>query len=121
MKSFKNEDGVAVIDLREFSEKGECGEAALAAKLDLKFFAAPMPKKDPITKATLADVDRVLAEIASDRPVLLYCSTGNRGAAWLVTYLVRTKNMTVDEAIAIAKTVGLTSAHVEELVRLYLK
>lgn len=119
LQDFKRQNGAVVIDVRGFDEKGDCGEAIIATKLGLKFFAAPMPKEKPITKDTIAQVEKFVKE-AGNKPVLLYCSTGNRSAAWLAVHLVKTDKMPADEAVNIAKSVGLKSEAVEKEVREFI-
>lgn len=116
LEDFKKKDGAVVIDVRDFDEKGDCGEAIVATKLGMKFYAAPMPKTKPVTKETIALVEKYVAE-ANGKPVLIFCSTGNRAGAFLAAHLAQKENIPVEEAIAKAKTVGLKSEVVEDEVR----
>ncbi len=120
LKDFKAKGGATVIDLRGFEEKGECGEAAVAAKMGIRYYAAPMPKSDPVTNEAVDAVNRVLADAEKGKPVLLTCSTGSRAAAFLAVRLAREEKMPVEQAIAAARALGLKPA-TEELVRMYLK
>ncbi len=120
MKEFKAAGGEIIIDVRDFSEHGECGEAAMAGKLGLKFFMSPLPKADPFTKETIAAVEKIVAD-AKGKPVLVSCSTGNRAAGFLAAHLVEKKRMAPEKAIQVAKANGLNSDFTEELLREYLK
>lgn len=120
LPGLKREGVTTVIDLREMTEKGDCGQAITAAKLGMKYYAAPMAMEKPVTAESIARIEDILREKKSGR-VVVYCPSGNRAAAWLAVHLAQKEHLPPTEALQIAKRSGLTSAAVEGEVREYLK
>lgn len=118
MASFKKQKGATVVDLRAIDELGNCSEPATAVKLGLQYNRVNFEKKETLDPKVLAQLDEVVAE-AQGKPILLFCKTGSRAAAWLATYLVQEKKMSIEESLEKAKTAGLTES-MEKSVRSYL-
>lgn len=118
LQEFKKKKVATVIDLRPFKEK-DCDSMTAAQSLGMKYIPIFFDKTQPIDSQVIKDIDKAVAE-NSNKPILIYCSSGTRAAAWLATYLVRTQNKTTSEALTIAKSAGLKSPDMEEKVQEYL-
>jgi protein tyrosine phosphatase (PTP) superfamily phosphohydrolase (DUF442 family) len=116
---FKKNKVQSIVDLRTFKEK-DCDSMTAAVQLGMKYHNVSFDKEAPIQKSTLDEIDKIVAE-NGDKPILIYCESGNRSAAWLAIYLARTGRATPQESLAIAKLAGLTSPMMEEKVQDYLK
>jgi uncharacterized protein (TIGR01244 family) len=114
-------DGVkAVLNLRQPGEHRAEEEQEAVKAAGLKYFNIPVNYQNP----TDANVDEFLkiTDDASNRPMLIHCTAAIRVAAfWMIRRVLR-DGMTVDDALAEAKKVGLTQGpHLEEFARQYIK
>ncbi|MBX3021382.1 MAG: hypothetical protein KF799_06850 [Bdellovibrionales bacterium] len=116
---FKKEKGAEVLDLRDFNELGSCSQPASASKLGLRYNRVVFAKKAEIHPETIAGIDKVIKE-AGQKPILLFCKTGNRAAAYLAIHLVRDEKMPVEQAILTASGMGLKD-DMAQAVRKYLE
>ena len=57
----------------------------------------------------------------ADGKVLVHCSSGNRAAAWLASYLYKHNEKTANQSLETAKAFGLTKEPMEEKVKDYLR
>ena len=119
LEDFKKKTGAYVIDLRSINEMGSCSEPATAGKLGLQYRKVSFEKAENISPEVIRDIDKSVNE-AGGKPVLLFCKTGNRAAAWLAIHLVEKQHMNLEEAVKIAQGVGL-KADGEKGVRSYFK
>lgn len=119
MADFKKQRGATVLDLRATDELGNCSEPAAATKVGLQYNRVNFDKKAKIEPQIIADIDQAVAA-AGDKPILLFCKTGNRAAAWLAIHLVRKEGKPLEEAILTAKNLGLKT-DMEKAVREYLR
>lgn len=119
LTAFKKKTGAVIVDLRSINELGNCSEPAVASKLGLQYRKVNFDKAEHISPEVIQGIDKAVIE-AGARPVLLFCKTGNRAAAWLAIHLVQTKNKSIDESIRIAKGLGL-KPDAEAGVREFLK
>jgi uncharacterized protein (TIGR01244 family) len=108
-----------VINLRHADENTDFDEAAKVAELGLNYISLPWNGPDELTDE-IFDRSRELLNTA-ERPILLHCSSANRvGAVWL-PWRVLDGGLSVDEAAAEAKVVGLKSPAYEEKARDYVR
>jgi uncharacterized protein (TIGR01244 family) len=95
-----------VIDLREPGEPRGFDEAEAAREGGLVYLNVP------VAPASLdqAAIDRFLAAMRhAQRPLLLHCGTGGRAAALLYAWLVLERRQPAAQALATARTAGLSS------------
>jgi len=96
-----------VIDLRSPDEPRGFDEPATARAAGLKY------RNIPVTPATLGDQEfdevRTLLRDENARPVLVHCGSANRVGALLVPYLVLDEKRSREDALRIARDVGLRS------------
>jgi len=110
--------GVAtVLDLRDPGEHPWNERAAVEA-LGLRYFNVPVAGT-AYDEDAMNEITR-LFETHVDDGLLLHCSSGNRVAGWLATYLVTERGFDTEAALAIARRAGLTKPAAEAEVRAYL-
>lgn len=119
LADFKKKTGAAIIDLRAAKDMGNCSEPAAASKLGLQYRKVTFEKADAINPDVIRDVDKAVSE-AGNKPVLLFCKTGNRAAAWLAIHLVQKEKYSLDDALKVARDLGLKEDG-ERGVRQYFK
>ena len=121
MRAVKDMGFVAVVNLRQASEKEARvdAETAAANAAGLKYIHIPMNGASPDP----AVLDRFL-EAARDpatNPMFVHCASGNRAAAvWLVKRAL-VDGWTVDRATEEAQGLGLTSAPLKQFALDYIK
>ena len=108
---FKNLGGVAVINLRKPWET-DFDEQAIVEKLGLEYYNFPVSGRKELSAATMEKIGNAIRELG-DVPVMVHCASGNRAAAWLATHLVTVHQDSLDNALKVAKSVGLTSKVLE--------
>jgi len=101
-----------VIDLRSPSEAREFDEPVTVRDAGLNY------RNIPVTPGTLGDHEfdeiRTLLRDENARPVLLHCGSANRVGAVLIPYLILDERRSREDALRIARDVGLRS---DELAR----
>lgn len=106
-------NGVAiVVDLRAASEPRGFDEAAAVARAGMEYHHIPVVG-GTIGPRELDAVRDVLRRNAG-RSMLVHCKSANRVGAALIPYLMLDEHRTRDEAVAMARQIGLRS---EELLR----
>lgn len=118
MAEFKKRKGAEVLDLRSFNELGNCSEPASAAKLGLQYNRVNFDPNTKIDSQVIKGITEVV-EKSSGQPILIFCKSGVRAAAWLSIYLHQVKELSLDEALRAGKERGL-SEKMEKSVREYL-
>ncbi len=119
LASFKKRKGAVVLDLRAIDELGNCSEPATVAKLGLQYNRVNFAKDPKIDPQVIADIDKAVAQ-AHEKPILLFCKTGNRAAAWLAIHMVREEGRSLESALSVARGLGLKD-DMEKAVREYLR
>ncbi|MHC5211535.1 MAG: protein tyrosine phosphatase family protein [Planctomycetota bacterium] len=110
---------VTVINLRKADEQPDFDEAAVVTGLGLNYVWLPFNGPDELTDEVF-DRSRELLNTA-ERPILLHCASANRvGAVWL-PWRVLDGDLSVEDALAEAKTVGLKSPAYEKLALEYVE
>ncbi len=108
-----------VIDLRHSSENRGFDEKAVVTGLGLEYVSLPWNGPDELTDQVF-DRSRELLETA-ERPILLHCSSANRvGAVW-IPWRVLDGGLSIEEAVAEAKVIGLKTPAFEEKARAYVE
>ena len=109
-----------VINLRLPDEVKDFDEEQVVTDLDMTYHN---PGFDGPAMLTDAIFDRVRGHLndAAQKPMLIHCSSANRvGAIWLA-HRVLDSGLTMDQALAEAKTVGLKLPAYEEKAKNYIK
>lgn len=107
-----------VINLRHHEEVTDFNEQQVVEGLGLNYLNLPWNGPEELNDEVF-DRARELLKTA-ERPILLHCSSANRvGAVWL-PHRVLDGGISIDEAVAEAKVVGLTSPDFEAKARDYI-
>lgn len=101
-------DGIEiVVDLRAASEDRGFDEAGAAARLAVEYHHIP------VVGASIGEREfeavRALLRHRGTRPVLVHCKSANRVGAALIPYLVLDEHRSKEDALLIARQVGLRS------------
>lgn len=119
LAAFKDLRGGTVLDLRAIDELGNCSEPAASARLGLQYNRVNFEKKDRLDPKIVAEIDQAVSARAN-KPILLFCKTGNRAAAWVAVHMVRVEKVPLEEAITEARRLGMKD-DMESAVREYLR
>jgi len=96
-----------VINLRHESEIGDFNEREVIEDLELNYISLPWNGPEELTDGIFDELRNLLN--TAERPILLHCSSANRvGAVW-VPWRVLDGGISLEAALAEAKTVGLKS------------
>lgn len=108
-----------VINLRHPEENKKFNEMQVVLGQGLKYENPAWNGPEELTDAKFDEVRQLLN--TAQRPILLHCASANRvGAHWL-TYRVLDGGLSVEDALAEAKVVGLKSPDYEAKARDYIK
>lgn len=118
LADFKKREGAVVLDLRTMDELGNCSEPATTTRLGMRYQRVVFEKAQTIHPDVIAGIDRIV-NASANKPVLVFCKTGNRASAWLAIHLVQQEQMPLENALALARGMGLKPA-MEKSVRAYL-
>jgi len=97
-----------VVNLRPDSELGDEGEQAVVEGMGMKFVSIPVAGPAGLTEANARALGRTLAE-RDALPAVVHCSTGQRVAALLGLKAFVVDRLSPAAAIALAKSLGLTT------------
>jgi len=108
-----------VVDQRKSTEQRGFDEITVVQSLGMTYVNPSFSKPEELTDAMFAQTREVMR--SAERPILMHCASGNRtGATWLA-YRVLDDGVEFDEALAEAKSVGLTSPEYETKARQYIE
>lgn len=108
-----------VVNLRAPGEM-DWDQEAVTRKLGMDYVILPVSKKsDSFDRDTVQKLNALVNDRRS-QTLFFHCSSGNRAAGWYAIYLVEVRGMSADDAIPIARQVGLTKPEMEARVRNYL-
>jgi uncharacterized protein (TIGR01244 family) len=99
-----------ILNLRK-PEELPFDERAAAAELGLTYVHVPWNGPEELTDEVFAQGRELLNTM--ERPVLFHCGSANRVGAMWIPWRVLDGGLTVDEALAEAKTIGLGTAEYE--------
>lgn len=106
-----------VINLREKVEfKGN--DPMLAKQAGLSYLNIPVSGRGPFDRDSFDKISAAVAQAKS--PVWVYCSSGNRAAAWYVSHLILKQAVDQDEALEIGRKTGMTRPELEDRVLDYV-
>ncbi|MEM8964592.1 MAG: sulfur transferase domain-containing protein [Acidobacteriota bacterium] len=115
----KKEGVATVINLRHEAEITEFDPAEVVTALDLDYVHLPWSGPDELTDE-IFDQARELFDSA-ERPILMHCGSANRVGALWIPWRVLDGGLSVDAAIAEAKTIGLKTPEYEEIAKEYIE
>ena len=117
LANLKSEGVTTVINLRIDQEMNNpkstpIDEAKVLDKLDMKYIHVPSGgEKHPFSPATLDKFATALEK--SEGKVLLHCNSARRATHIWVAYLVKYKNMPLDEALALGRAINFGATPIE--------
>ena len=107
-----------VVNLRTPAEQPDFDEQALVTGLGLAYVHLPWNGADQLTDEVFTRSRELLN--TAERPLLVHCASANRvGAVW-IPWRVLDGGLTLDEAAAEARTIGLKTAEYEAKARDYV-
>lgn len=107
-----------VVNLRRKTEQGDFDEEAFVTGLGLDYVNLPISGAQDLTDEVFASARLLLGK--AQRPLLLHCASANRvGAVW-IPWRVLDGGLTLDDAVAEAKTIGLKTPELEARARDYV-
>lgn len=107
----------AVIDLRTLEEDRGLNEREATREVGMEYVSIPVGH-ETVEDETFERF-RELMTNPGRRPALVHCSSANRVGALLVPYLILDEGMTREEALEIARQVGLRSDELEQAALRY--
>jgi uncharacterized protein (TIGR01244 family) len=106
-----------VINLREKNEfKGN--DPMLARQAGLPYLNVPVSGRTPFEREAFERIST--AVVQAKGPVWVYCSSGNRAAAWYVSHLILKQQTDQDDALAIGREVGMDRPEMQDRVLDYV-
>ncbi|MGH8516288.1 MAG: beta-lactamase hydrolase domain-containing protein [Panacagrimonas sp.] len=96
-----------VINLRPTAEDAGFDEAALAAKLGLRYTLIPIAGAGDLTEENAKKLDAAMAS-APGQPTLIHCASSNRVGGLLAVRAARVQGTSNDDALAFGRAAGLT-------------
>ncbi len=107
-----------VIDLRAVTEDRGFDERTVVEGLGLEYVNLPFGKPEELTDDVFDRARELLG--TAERPILLHCGSANRAGAVWIPWRVLDTGLTLDAALAEAKTAGLKTAAFEEKAKEYV-
>ena len=96
-----------VINLRPTAEDAGFDEAALAAKLGLRYTLIPIAGAGDLTEENARKLDAAMAA-APGQPTLIHCASSNRVGGLLALRAARVQGKSNEDALAFGRAAGLT-------------
>lgn len=96
-----------IINLRPVTEDAGFDEAALAAKLGLRYTVVPIAGAGDLNLARTRELDAALAKTQGE-PTLVHCASSNRVGALLALRAAWLQKQTPEQALALGRAGGLT-------------
>ncbi len=96
-----------VINLRPLTETPDFNEAAFVTQAGMAYYNIPIGGPSDLIRSNVLLIDRLLRQI-SDEKVLVHCASSNRVGALMALRAVWVEGASVEEALAIGKSWGLT-------------
>lgn len=112
IEQLKEKGFSTIIDLRPPQEVGEEGLTPIQEKTaveenEMAYFNVPFGKERPLKQTLIDATTAIVKEKRESGKILIHCSTGNRSASWMGAHFYRDHDYNKDQALAIAKDVGL--------------
>lgn len=121
-KELKASTDVAVIvNLRSPAENSRVAfdQWELARTLGFDYHQVPLMNGGKINPSSLARIDSLLQSKGTQK-VLVYCSSGNRAAAWYSLYKSSKSAKTTEEALQVSQKMGLQNQRLKGILTAYL-
>jgi uncharacterized protein (TIGR01244 family) len=96
-----------VINLRPATEDAGFDEAALAAKLGLRYTLIPIAGAGDLTEENARKLDAAMAA-TQGQPTLVHCASSNRVGGLLAVRAARVQGKSNEDALAFGRAAGLT-------------
>lgn len=110
---------VTVINMRHESENTDFDEALVVHNLGLTYVNLPWNGPDELTDDVFDKAREMFNTV--ERPALVHCSSANRvGAVW-IPYRVLEGGLSIEDAVAEAKVIGLKTPAYEPMAIDYIK
>ena len=123
VNEFKTElDVGVVINLRGKSEnrKVQFNPKTVAKSAGMKFYQIPLMKKGQPSEKALSKITKVMDKYSNEK-VMVYCSSGNRAAAWYGIYKAAASGgLSTAQAIEHAESMGLKNRKLKGVTMAYL-
>lgn len=107
-----------VLNLRPTEENRDFDERELVTGAGLDYLHIPVGGPADLTDAVFESVRKELK--GASQPLLLHCASGNRVGALWIPFRVLDGGLTVEQAVAEAKAIGLKSPELEKIARDYI-
>lgn len=104
-----------IINLRAPGEI-DWDEKAAAEKLGLEYYQIALLNKDKEIDADAIAKLEDLHMATHKQKQLIHCSSGNRAAAWMAAHLIVKHKLTAEQALQVARPLGVTKGEVEKKV-----
>lgn len=108
-----------IVNLRPASEHPEFDEEAFVEALGLRYVSIPVAGATGLTDDAIDRAREALNE--ADRPLLMHCSSANRVGAAYLAWRVLDGGVSLEDALAEAKTIGMRSPELEASARAYIE
>jgi protein tyrosine phosphatase (PTP) superfamily phosphohydrolase (DUF442 family) len=95
-----------VFNLRDVSEMDFSFEEKACAELGMEYIQFPLMVNGQLSTEAC---HRLSESIDDNEKWFIHCGSANRIGGWLITYLVKYRNMDFEEAVEIASNNGLTN------------
>lgn len=121
-RALKKEGFVAVINLRRKKEKSyiESWERDYVKKQGMAYYNIPSTIKGDMDDAYLDSITSKIVKHKANGKVLVHCKSGNRVAVWIGGHFKKDHNYSSEDALSIAKKLGITKLAGETKLKKYL-
>jgi|GEM_PF-6340682 len=122
IKEFKSDGNVAVIiNVRSKREnrKVKFNPKTVAKSVGIKYYQIPLMKNRAPNKAAAEKISQIVKK-ADGKDVLVYCSSGNRAAAWYGIHKAMGGETTTNQAVNAAVGMGLNNRQLKTMLTGFL-
>ena len=118
LQTAKAEGIRTVVNLRHANETTGFDEPHAVKEAGLTYVHLPWNGKEELTDSVFEKARELFA--SAERPILMHCGSANRVGALWIPWRVLDGNIGLEDALAEAKTIGLTSTEYEQKARDYI-
>ena len=114
--TFKKMGVTTVIDLREEAEIKplKFNPAEEAKALQLTYYNYPVSPSEKLNHDVIQTIETTFMKHHKNEKILVYCSSGNRAAAWFGTHVFHKHKDQPEKAMSKARSVGLQKPQMEK-------
>jgi protein tyrosine phosphatase (PTP) superfamily phosphohydrolase (DUF442 family) len=109
-----------VVNLRESSEYDEGKERQLVEDSQLNYTQIPITKTETLTPKTVNLVTQAVMQYREQGKTLIHCGTQQRAAYWAGAHFYLDHNYSPEEAMAMARALGLTHKELSEKLQSFI-